>query len=154
MERIDRGGSHIPVLLELFPSVTGPVLELGAGVHSTPLLSWLCADKGLPFVSYETDAVWAKRIQDATVPGITTHIDDYANAPIDKPWGMAFIDHAPAERRKVDILRLKDLAAFIVVHDTDPNEEWRYGFEDVFPQFRYRKDYTNHSPHTTVLSNL
>ena len=141
------GGSHIPILLEVLSKTKGPVLELGAGWYSTPLLYWLCKEQGRGFVSYETDEDWAKNMD-----GMTQYVKRYDDVPADKEWGMVFIDHAPAERRIVDIKRFRELADYIVVHDTEPESKTLYEYYKIFPSFPHKKTYDKHKPHTTILS--
>jgi hypothetical protein len=70
----------------------------------------------------------------------------------DRFWEVALVDHAPAERRVVDIARLADRARFIVVHDSE--DRINYGYERVLPGFRFRYDYKRLHPWTTVVSNV
>ncbi len=65
--------------------------------------------------------------------------------------GVVFIDHRPGDRRKKDILRFKDSAEIIVVHDT---EQPSYGYEQVLNLFKYRYDFKRYSPYTTLVSNF
>src|SRR3954454_11711777 len=37
--------THFPVLIKLIQMTDGPVLELGSGLFSTPLLHWLCFER-------------------------------------------------------------------------------------------------------------
>ena len=48
-------GSHLPILLRAMKATTGPVLELGAGIYSTPILHALCQIEGRKLVTYESD---------------------------------------------------------------------------------------------------
>jgi hypothetical protein len=64
-------------------------------------------------------------------------------------WGLAFIDNA-REARAGCLLRLKNRARIIVIHDTD-QAEW-YGLDDVLTEFPYRVDCTWFEKHTTVVS--
>lgn len=141
-------GSHIPVLVEYVLKTDKPVVELGSGWYSTPLLSWLCFDRGLDFSSYESDMSWVIGLD-----GMTLHVNSYDDAPLERELGIVFIDHAPAERRIVDIKRVKDNADYVIVHDTEPSEESAYHYSEIYDLFKYKKVYDKHLPHTTVLSN-
>ena len=62
---------------------------------------------------------------------------------------MALIDHE-IDRRKKEIIRLKDCCRFLVCHDAYNSND--YGYEDVFPQFAHIvRDGT--APHTAVISD-
>ena len=156
-----RISSHIPVLIKILENSSGPVLELGCGYFSTPLLYWLCKVQGREFVSYENDKEWARifearlvRKDEPPIPNMVHYIDDWDRAPIDKKWGVAFIDHRPAKRRVRDIKRLAKLADFVVVHDTQPSHEKQYKYHWAFPKYKYIYTFDKVWPYTSVLSNF
>jgi hypothetical protein len=67
-----------------------------------------------------------------------------------KHWSIAFVDHAPGERRIVDILRLKDKVDVILYHDS---EEPSYGWKQLEGHFSSIYDYNMFPVKTTVVSN-
>jgi hypothetical protein len=81
------------------------------------------------------------------------HVLDWDDANIQRDWDVAFIDHAPSRRRIMDIKRLADYAKIIVVHDTQRNMKF-CDYKQIYPLFKYRYDYTDAIPWTTVLSNF
>jgi hypothetical protein len=150
MRRILRYGTHIPALIKAVEVTDGPVLELGCGISSTPFLYWLCRDQDRQFVSYDNDQKWIK-----TVGYPTQFVENWDKTDIDSiHWSVALLDHRPGERRPEDAIRLKDKADFIILHDSEPELDKFYGYEKIYPLFKYRFDYTKFLPHTTVLSNL
>ena len=150
MRRILRYGTHIPILIKVMGLTSGPVLELGAGLNSTPFLYWLCRDQGRKFVSYDNDQAWIDRV------GYPIQfVDNWDKTDIDKAhWSVALMDHRPGERRPIDAARLKDNADFIILHDSEPELDKFYGYEKIYPLFKYRFDYKKVLPNTTVLSNF
>lgn len=78
-------------------------------------------------------------------------VEDWAKADISGEWSIALVDHSPGKRRIEEIKRLKDTTDYIIVHDTEPAEY--YGYEKIWDLFKYRFDYTQVIPNTTVLSN-
>lgn len=150
MKRILRYGTHVPVLIKLMEITRGPVLELGSGLNSTPFLYWLSMDQGRKFVSYDNDMAWIEKV------GYPIEfVDDWEKTKIDDiHWSIAFIDHRPGERRAIDIKRLKDNADLIILHDSEPELDKLYGYEKIYPLFKYRYDYTKFRPNTTILSNF
>jgi hypothetical protein len=136
--------THQPLLFACAARARGPVIELGAGLHSTPQLAAMCAD----FRSYETDAEWASGLV-GLCRGVT-HVNSYDDVPV-KPYGLVFIDNAPEERRKIDLARFAE-SRLVVVHDTDPQYGDLYGLEESLALYPYRFDYRKISPHTTVVS--
>lgn len=127
----------------------GPVLELGCGFSSTPFLYWLCQDQGRKFVSYDNDEGWIKKLGYPIV-----YVGNWDKAEIiNVHWSVAFIDHRPGERRVVDAAKLKNKADYIILHDSEPQLDKFYGYEKIYPLFKYRFDYTKFLPQTTILSN-
>ena len=53
--------SHLPSLFSCLLATNGPVLEVGAGDWSTPLLRQYCKTAERKFVSIEEDPVWVVR---------------------------------------------------------------------------------------------
>ena len=164
---------------QYFPSA-GPVLELGMGDCSTPLLHSMCKSLGIPLVSIDTNREWHDRFVSlasrdhrghqirlvppanaATLAQECARWDEMSILPqgygihADR-WSVALVDHAPGERRLTDIARLAYAATIIVVHDT---EEPGYMYETTFDTFKHRFDYKGWPgveirPWTTVLSNF
>lgn len=128
----------------------GPVLELGCGFSSTPLLYWMCMEQGRKFVSYENDKRWIEKVGYPI-----EYVEDWDKTDIDNiHWSVVLMDHRPGERRPVDAVRLKDNADFIILHDSVSELGKFYGYEKIYPLFKYRFNYTKFLPNTVVLSNL
>lgn len=142
--------SHLPVLMTTMLKTQGPVLELGTGVFSTPVLHWMCAPRR-PIVSCESDRLWFDRV--AAAYREYWHdvqlIEDWDAIHIEWPWSVAFLDHEP-HRRATDLARLKGNASCIVVHDTEVED---HHLEPVLSGFRYRYDWRRMAPWTTVVSD-
>lgn len=165
-------GSHLPILNKVMSLTKGPVLELGSGLYSTPLLYWLCNDQKRKFVSIESDFDWWKMVWnlknvkqkegEITFPFgeyvEATYVSDWEKMYLGEGfWDVAFIDHSPSRRRIIDIQALAHRAKFVVVHDTQRNYKF-CDYKQIWPLFKYRFDYKKDEwndkvPHTTVLSN-
>ncbi len=146
-------GSHIPILIKCLELSEGPVLELGMGASSTILLHSLCFAQDRLLVSYENDGRFIEQFKNFQTPTHQIHfVEDWAKIDIDKPWAVALVDHKPALQRKEEIKRLTD-TLFVVVHDTQERADEHYGYEEIYPLFKYRYDYTKFENQTTVLSN-
>jgi len=104
-------------------------------------------------VSADSKKEWLERFLDLKSKNHKLyHIEDWAKFElIDEKWDVAFVDHAPGERRKEDIKRFKDNVKYIVVHDSETSS---YGYEPVFSEFKYRYDFKRYPTWTTVVSNL
>ncbi len=147
--------THIPVLVRAFTLSEGDVLELGVGQYSTPLLRTLCKMSGRTLYSYENKQRWYEM---AAKDPVSYHnvfqVNDYALAPIERHWGLAFVDHSSGQRRHIDIKRLAFHAEYIVIHDTNPEYDKEYKYRRIWKLFKYRYDFKTYSPYTSVVSNF
>lgn len=145
-------GTHRPVLCEAILRTTGPILELGMGDNSTPPLHAVAETCGRRVCSYDHDATWAARYSELRSDNHQIeHVISWDDCPIEATrWAVALVDHSPNERRTVDIARLAAHAEVVVVHDT---QDATFGYEPVFDTFKYRLDYREDAPWTTLLSN-
>lgn len=147
--------SYLPILTRIVDMTNGPILELGMG-FSTIVLDMMCRQTKRPLVSYENDPKWfEKNKQYASDFHQVLLTDDWDKINIENThWSVAFIDHRPALRRRVEAKRLKDNTNFIILHDSEPEINKFYRYTDIYSLFKYRFDYTKCKPHTTVLSNF
>lgn len=150
--------SYFPILIKAVQNTDGPVLELGAGLFSTPLLHWLCAETGRKVVTYEDTQEYYKFARKfRTETHEVNFVTDWDKTEFDKlKWGVVLIDHA-AKRRTVDALRLKNLAQYIVLHDTQEEAWQHYGYKELWSNFKniYHWEYDlSNLPRTSVVSNI
>ena len=148
-------GTHLPVLMRAMALTDGPVLELGAGLYSTPYLHWACFPSKRKLVSYDNDPKYFSYTnsyaEDFHEVILVSNWDDI---DIEKPWDVVLVDHGPAERRIEEIRKLAPYAKYIIVHDTQRREEKYYRYDLIRPLFKYVHICTEVSPETTVFSNL
>lgn len=153
--RFYKGAStHLPVLIRVALHTKGPILELGAGLHSTPLLHWLCYETKRPLYTYEDNPEWFRlsrkwqnryhRIRQTT---------DWKFDFKPRYFSMAFVDQG-SKHRWHTARYLSDKADYVVLHDSEPQNEKHYRWSKVWPYYKYRWDYTLADPWTTVLSNF
>jgi len=154
----DEAGTHLAILLKCFELGDGPILEMGTGQFSTPILDMMCKRRQKRWIlSLENDPEWyainkAKYESDYHK---FMFVQDWDAPPImETHWGLVLIDHKPALRRKTDIVRLKHRAHYILCHDSEPEIERFYRYDRAYPHFKYRYDYEECEPFTTVLSNF
>lgn len=139
--------SHYPLLIKAVQTTKGNVIELGTGVFSTPLLHWLCLDRFLISCESHPEYInFAKQYE--TKNHLVIKIDDWEKANFRDKYSVVFIDHTPKPRKRGDDAMRFTEAELVVLHDTGRHKE-KYGYEKVFPLFKYRYDKNN----TTVLSN-
>ena len=138
------------MLLKCVQHTTGPVLELGAGPCSTPLLHWLCAEKQRPLYTFESNSYFYKYARLFQSKNHRIRKVDWTNYKIGGHWSVAFIDQ-PSKFRNQSILYLKDRVDYFVLHDTDGAGMTRY--ENVLSKFKNRHDWVACRPWTTVVSD-
>lgn len=148
--------THRPVLCEAVLRTSGPILELGAGSGSTYALHAASKIMKRRLLTLEGNAEWAKRFL-----YLRSELHEIEHDPgwkrCDDPdfrqsrWSLAFVDHAPAERRIDDIAWLASRADVVVIHDT---EDPTYRYELVFPLFKHVNNHSAYPQWTSVLSNV
>lgn len=146
--------THIPVLIKALELTDGSVLELGMGIMSTPLMHILCAARDRHLESYDNDGrffeMFSRFNSEQHFIGLVPSWDwDTLDG---KKCSVALVDSKPAESRKELIKQLTE-AEYIIVHDTQERADEFYGFEEIYPLFKYRYDYTKFANQTIVLSN-
>lgn len=158
-ETNDGYGTHKKVLQRAIEMTSGPVLELGTGFHSTPLIHGLCEPNARQVVSIDDSEEWLQKFSQyrtdwhvmCRVPYTTNGQPDWNMVPYQSVrWGVAMVDQHPTAGRLVAISALADYCDLIVVHDTDCPT---YYYEMLLKTFKYRYDYKSEMPHTTVVSN-
>ena len=142
-------GSHLPALVHYVLRTRGPVLELGAGQWSTPVLHAMCAAGGRKLVTAEEDAAWRMKLAGDLAGEGHEFLASYGRA-INRAgyWSVVLIDHA-MDRRQADLLALGGRADVLVCHDTNCV---KYGWD--FSRFRHRRDWADLSPTTTAVSDV
>ncbi len=161
MSNNDLHGSHIPVLVKLMSLVDKPVLELGMGWNSTPLLHWMCKEKGLDLYSFESDYDWSDNFEDYEDQSHHFRVWDFGDwreewfdKDDDFPLGLVFVDHRPARKRRSSALFFADKADFIVLHDSELADHPAYKYTPIYDRFKYKYEYKSvGKPYTMILSN-
>ena len=120
----------------------GPVLELGIGHYSTPILHYICRDRHL--VSIDNNADWVNEFRSFETP---THricfADPIMNAVIPEAFSVVFVDTAPVTSRIGLIRDFADRAQYLVIHDTECR---RYRYDRIWGLFNYLVDVTRYFP--------
>ncbi len=139
--------NHIPLLWLALESTRGSVIEMGCGDGSTRQLHEYCHDNNRRLYSFDTDQEWIDRFADCATAYHTFYriINNWQIAQEICPHpSVILIDHAPGERRIVDVKNYSDHMApggIMVLHDTQPQPTAAdYGYERIWPLFRYKID--------------
>lgn len=146
--------THITMLLKVLLNSDGLVIECGGGIFSTPLLHWVCKMMGRELITYEENgAYYAFERQFQSRLHRIRFVKNWDDIEVPERVGMVFIDHHPPERRMIETERFKDVADFIVIHDSE-RVSLEYNLPEVYAMFKYRYDWKDCKPWTSVLSNL
>lgn len=143
--------TYMGVLIKVVLMSEGDVIELGAGPASTPLLHWLCKDMNRKLISYEIDPEYYEyaRQYQSNLHRIR-FVTNWDEVDTKTHRGLVFIDHNPFNRRGPDTIRFKDSADYIVMHDTDCEQD----FQMVWPNFKNAYTWKDSRPWVSVVSNF
>lgn len=148
-------GSHVLALAEALARTSGPVMEWGIGLYSTPMLTAMCKAMRRTLVSVEHDIEWMQRVRPEGTLEFTTDVADLRLLSRHPYWGVVFLDQGPtgSERWPVAIEALH-CADIVVLHDWNEHEEHIYRYrEKVLPQAKAYVIDNRLSPATLILSN-
>ena len=151
-------GSHIPILLKAIENSDGPILEMGSGAWSTPILNMMVnVRQKREILTLENDRKWFEKNRKEYESDFHKFlfVEDWDKAPIyDTFWGLVLVDHRPARQRHRDIIRLKHQAYMVLAHDTEPEINQFYRFDRCDKHYRFKLVYDDIKPNTTVYSNF
>lgn len=150
--------THFPLLMKMVNHTTGAILELGSGLFSTPLLHWMCFEKQRHLITVERHAHYmdfAKRFDIGNHHVFHIKQVEKSSFP-DAVYTIVFIDHSPKRPRTRgdDAMLFIEKCRYMVLHDAGKDGKSKYGYEQLYPHFKYRYDWEGAVPHTTVLSNI
>jgi hypothetical protein len=147
----DPYASHLPVTarmvadcMEMWPEL--PVLELGCGHYSTPLLEAMCW-KRAPFHVYASDANWLQHFTTKAAFDKRIALESWDEFELTEDYSFCLLDN---EELVVDRAKrldyLLDKCRVVVMHD------WRTDSRVVLPQTRSHVIYTRYTPWTLIAS--
>lgn len=155
----DDYATHYPVMAAAIARTRGPVLELGCGEGSTPLIHY--AAHGRFIMTAETDLEWMKRFDGYRIPNQHEfeHVVLWENFTYIESLvhiGCALVDCAPGEERHKLAIRLARKAQFVILHDSekDYNVGTNYMYEQAVPHYRFVTEFRRFRPYTMICSNF
>ena len=111
-------GSHLPALLACLADTVGPVLEIGVGHFSTPVLHAFCVQADRNLVSVEKDINWFDLFSKKYTSKTHKFDPDTKVASCYRNWAVVLIDDSPGgENRSNHFSCFIQRSAFVVVHD-------------------------------------
>lgn len=150
-----RYGTHSATLKEAVMRSEGPMIEVGAGMHSTPMLLQISKETGRPLVTVERQREWTiPYVRRAVQLGIAYRTTAFLEIGVSafQRFGVALVDGAADERAKA-VEALLPKCDYIVVHDTEKLEDYP-GLKEIMVRARFRYDVIDVEPWTTVVSDL
>ena len=152
----DNDHSYYPLLHKALEETKGDVIEMGTGHGSTKLLHDYCLRDGNRFLfSYDEKEEWGSKFYDLATDKhyikVITNWDVVKESHLSP--SVVFIDHAPGERRKEDIVNFKDINGILVCHDTEPRADYGYEMRQHFSLFKYVVEVETNGAWATALSN-
>jgi hypothetical protein len=122
--------THQLVLIDILKRINKPMLELGAGDYSTPLIHDILKDKKIRILTLDHDKDWLNKYE-----YLRNEFHDFkciSNTDIQKfydedseQWGLVFIDYGtedpgdPWRARINALLKYSKTADYIILHDCD-----------------------------------
>lgn len=147
--------SYYPVLFKALESTSGDVVEMGTGHGSTSLLHDYCMRKQRRLYSYDEKEEWGSKFYNLR--------NNWHSVQVVSNWDVVFnrnehasvifIDHAPGERRKVDLEKFKNTKGIIIIHDSEPTGAGDYQVRPLFSLFKYKVEVKTSGAWATALSN-
>lgn len=161
-KKMDAFSTHQPVVIHMLNTIQeGDVLEFGMGWHSTPIMHLICGLQGRELLSVDTDKKWFDKFTSYEAPWHILSLSEQApiydgtHSMFNKHYSIAFVDAAPAQIRQPVIERLKDIADYVIVHDSECTFQGRqnvYAYD--FSMYKHVLHFRTMNPATSVLSNL
>lgn len=113
-------GTHLPILVEAFFRTDGSVLEHGAGLFSTGVLSLLCRLAERPLTTVEANWDWVGSLDH---PGRILESVECIDG--DEQFGLVLIDGGKDDRL-VAINALRSRTDVFVIHDWESRSGYKY----------------------------
>lgn len=153
---IENWNNYKPLLWEALEATFGSVIEMGIGMGSTKILHDYCNANNRPLFSYENNEQWFDQYKHLNneyhhMMCLTDNWDVVDNTHL--LCGVLFVDHAPGERRHIDVELFKDKANIIVIHDTEPEADHGYQMSKIWHLFKYVKHYQSAGAWASAVSN-
>ncbi len=135
-----------------------PILELGCGEGSTPVLREYLQQEFQShaiirtavmrtLMSYDYAEDWANKYGAVHVKDWDTDVD------WNRRYSVALVDESPGEQRHKSLMLLKNVCDIVIVHDSEPRSEEGYMLQKVWPLYRYKVDLVSRGAWATAMSN-
>lgn len=153
LKDVQNWDNHRYLLWPALEATKGLVVEFGIGHGSTPYLSGYTQSRARHLVSYENNKEWFDKFNGNFVHEINL-VKDWDLVVLPFEVDVILIDHAPGERRKIDIAKYSHKAKIIVAHDTEPAADHGYQMRAELKKFKYAVEYESQGAWASMVSNF
>lgn len=124
----DPYGTHkefLNKLLELNNEDNLPILELGSGYGSTPILHKHCTENSIRLKTLDNNLSWLSKMQGEYAENEYhqyTKVHNWEESLkelVNEKYFLVFVDQSPWEARTLSIELFKSISQFVMVHDCD-----------------------------------
>lgn len=159
--------THAPYLfkiLDILKDNNNPILELGCGDSSTPILRHFCQKHNIKLITAENNLNWLNKVKNS-FPENKNHeyvaVADWSqfiSLSSQMKYSLIFVDQSPWEARKESIEKLRNCCDFMILHDCDyyikynvinSYSDFAINWKEFYPQ----NDGYPAGPPTLILSN-
>lgn len=145
LKDVTNWNNHRILLWKALENTSGKVVEFGSGDGSTAYLREYCKNNNREFLTFDNNQEWCEK----TGSKFVANWDEINLTDVD----VLLIDHAPGERRWVDIERYSKIAKVIVIHDAEPAATG-YMLDRIWYLFPYRINTETTGAWATLVSNF
>ena len=145
---MDPYATHIAPLVGAALKARGPILELGCGDYSTPVLAQIAAHLGVPFMVMSSDPVWSAKFKAVCTVQI---VADWTSVEFPAA-DVVMLDNEQKTRDRIRLLpALARSSRVVVVHDLEQCEAHDH-WKEMSAPFKSIEHHVVHSPGTGILS--
>lgn len=168
---MDLPATHQRLLVGAALRTEGPILELGCGWYSTPILHEIAVTQKRLLITVDNLPLWLetfkatdwRKNEPRRSPSYGLECEyhrlrvigcwaDILELVDDVPrFGLVFVDNGQESMREIVIRALRDRADVFVLHDTE--EHHAYGYHRTLPLFRHKWEDISQVAETTVASD-
>jgi len=148
----DGYSTHQRMLVKYLMRTSGPIVEIGCGDYSTPLIHEIAAAQGRTVCTLDSSADWLNRFASYKTDWHSfLHVESWDDWQPEGRYGLAFIDHTPGPRRPIEFMKLRDVSDILILHDTEANG---YDWHTLYSHMDHIETDADIRPSTTVLRGL
>jgi len=148
----DGYSTHQRMLVKYLMRTSGPIVEIGCGDYSTPIIHEIASAQGRTVLTLDSNVDWLNRFASYKTDWHSfLHVESWDDWQPSGRYGLAFIDHTPGPRRPVEFMKLQGVADVLILHDTEANG---YDWHTIYSHMDHIETDADIRPSTTVLRGL